>query len=74
MRPLPPYAALGRMYDRVEHAEPTSRLVIEEVAQLLGFDAADVLSISITPTEVAVIALGREGIRPVRTLRRSVIL
>jgi hypothetical protein len=69
--PLP--ASQTPLYDRVVIGDYTPRPVIEEVAQLLGFDAADVLSISVTAQEVAVLVLGRDGIRTTRTLYRSVI-
>jgi hypothetical protein len=75
LRPLPP-AAQTPVYDRVVIADYTSRLVIEEVVQLLGFDPGDVLSISVTADEVAVITRDRDALGRrtwTRTLHRSVI-
>jgi hypothetical protein len=76
-QPPSPYSVLGRMFDAVVHAEPTPRPVVEEVAQLLGFDPADVISVSITGREVAVVAMDRDDAGKHtggRTLHRSVIV
>lgn len=43
----------------VELAEPIDRTAAEEVAQLLGYDAADVLRIEMDPVKVVVTAWAR---------------
>lgn len=40
----------------VEHAEPVHRLVVEEIAQLLGYDPARVAGITMEPRRVTVYA------------------
>lgn len=72
--PLP--ASQTPVYDRVVIGDYQPREVVAEVCQLLGYDPDDVLSVSMTAAEVAVITIDRDSLgrrTHDRTLHRHVI-